>query len=182
MPCLFWSQPFLKFLFTRKTHGSSHITLSDFAHSSSFFPSPEYVYNLVIIISRHLTFFCTHQCIFVHKTPLIQTTIAVKMYILILVALNNFYNRKQKGAIWKKICKNKEGVTLWLGNRALLQDVSVRVRKSVRDVIHRLASGFLSGQAGCCCGPWENSSGEQVNMSQRLLWASIVGFLSHVPI
>lgn len=42
----------------------------------------------------------------------------------------------------------------------------VREKESVHDVIQRLAPGFLSGQAAGCCGPWENCSGEQVNLSQ----------------
>lgn len=45
--------------------------------------------------------------------------------------------------------------------------VCMCVSVCVYDVIQRLGPGCLSGQTGGCCGPWENSSWEQVNMSQR---------------
>lgn len=44
----------------------------------------------------------------------------------------------------------------------------------------RACEGFIWGHAGGCCGPWENSSGEQVNVSHRLFSVSVVHFLVHV--
>ncbi len=43
----------------------------------------------------------------------------------------------------------------------------------VHDVIQMLGPGCLSGQTGGCCGPWENSSWEQVNVSQRPVPAAL---------
>lgn len=50
----------------------------------------------------------------------------------------------------------------------------------VCDVIQKPAMGCLSGQAGGCCEPWENSSEEQVNMSSKPSWGSAVHSLSHM--
>lgn len=51
----------------------------------------------------------------------------------------------------------------------------------VYDVIQGLSPRFLSGQAGHCCGPWEKSSGEQVNMSEAFSSLGLSVSPTHVP-